>query len=98
MGQFGQKSQIIFRIDDQRLPRPPRELLEIRHGTDGQPGLPQALQVNHNALPATLKTWSAPVSNDLVAIEFEQPIGASDALRTGSYAKTLTFTLSTDQP
>ena len=26
---------------------------------------------------------------------FTQPIGATDALRTGTYAKTLTYTLST---
>jgi hypothetical protein len=45
-----------------------------------------------------LLTWSAPVSNDPVQIFFEQKIGANDALRTGTYAKTLTFTLSTDQP
>ena len=68
------------------------------HLVNGSFFLPQALQVNHGALPATLKTWSAPVSNDLVAVEFEQAIGQNDALRTGSYAKTLTFTLSTDQP
>ena len=29
---------------------------------------------------------------------FEQAIGASDPLRTGSYSKTLTFTLSTTTP
>jgi hypothetical protein len=33
-----------------------------------------------------------------VAITFEQSIGANDALRTGSYSKTLTFTLSTTTP
>jgi hypothetical protein len=68
------------------------------HLVNGSYVLPQALQVNHNALPSTLKTCSAPVSHDLVAVEFEQAIGSNDALRTGSYAKTLTFTLSTDQP
>ena len=31
-------------------------------------------------------------SNDAVAVSFQQAIGASDALRTGSYAKTPTFT------
>jgi hypothetical protein len=30
-----------------------------------------------------------------VAITFRQHIGVTDALRTGSYARTLTFTLST---
>ena len=32
------------------------------------------------------------------AVDFQQHIGSSDALRTGSYAKTLTFTLSTTAP
>jgi hypothetical protein len=68
------------------------------HLVNGAYVLPQALQVDQGPLPATLKTWSAPVSNDPVAVEFEQAIGSGDALRTGSYAKTLTFTLSTDQP
>ena len=31
-------------------------------------------------------------------IAFKQAIGATDALRTGSYSKTLTFTLSTTNP
>ena len=45
-----------------------------------------------------LLSWSAPVSDDPVALEFKQHIAASDALRTGAYAKTLTFTLSTTTP
>jgi len=45
-----------------------------------------------------VKTWDAPVSNETVPIEFKQAIGANEALRTGSYAKTLTFTLSTTTP
>ena len=31
-------------------------------------------------------------------VTFKQTIGANDALRTGAYSKTLTFTLSTDEP
>ena len=38
------------------------------------------------------------MSNDAVTVAFQQAIGASDALRTGSYSKTLTFTLSTTTP
>ena len=38
------------------------------------------------------------MSNDAVAIAFKQHIGATDPLRTGSYSKTLTFTLSTTNP
>ena len=45
-----------------------------------------------------LVNWTGPVSNDLATLQFSQHIGASDALRTGSYAKTLVFTLSTTQP
>ena len=33
-----------------------------------------------------------------MTIGFKQPIGADDALRTGTYSKTLTFTLSTTSP
>ena len=43
-------------------------------------------------------TWNAPASNDPVTITFTQHIGATDALRTGTYSKTLTFTLSTTTP
>jgi hypothetical protein len=46
----------------------------------------------------TLLTYAAPVSNDPVTIGFRQQIGANDALRTGPYSKTLTFTLSTTTP
>ena len=42
--------------------------------------------------------WTAPVSNDTVNIGFKQLIKANDPLRTGTYSKTLTFTLSTTQP
>ena len=45
-----------------------------------------------------VKTWSAPVSNEQVTVTFKQAIGANEALRTGSYSKTLTFTLSTTTP
>ena len=56
------------------------------------------------ALPSPLEvalsksTWTAPVSHDPVTVTFKQHIGATDALRTGSYSKTLTFTLSTTNP
>jgi hypothetical protein len=45
-----------------------------------------------------LLQWFAPVSNDAVSVEFSQLIKSTDALRTGTYAKTLTFTLSTTNP
>ena len=48
--------------------------------------------------PLTLLTYSGPVSNDIVTIALRQHIGASQALRTGAYSKTLTFTVSTTTP
>jgi hypothetical protein len=43
-------------------------------------------------------SWTEPVSGDPVTISFSQHIGARQALRTGAYTKTLTFTLSTTNP
>ncbi len=39
-----------------------------------------------------------PVSNATVADHLQQAIGATDPLRTGTYTKTLTFTLATTEP
>ncbi|WP_053227713.1 SdiA-regulated domain-containing protein [Solirubrobacter soli] len=76
------------------------------HLVNGTFALPAALQINANggaygAVSGTLLallTYAGPVSNDEVAIGLKQPIGTKDALRTGGYAKTLTFTLSTTTP
>jgi hypothetical protein len=74
---------------------------------NGTFSLPQALQANAggafapvggSAAPTPLKSWTAPVSNESVTVSFRQTIGANDALRTGTYSKTLTFTLSTTTP
>ena len=48
--------------------------------------------------PAPERDWSAPASNDAVTVTFNQHIGATDALRTGSYSQALAFTLSTTTP
>jgi len=48
--------------------------------------------------PLGLLSYPGPISNDAVTLQFRQAIGSNDALRTGTYAKTLTFTLSTTQP
>ena len=48
--------------------------------------------------PLTLLTYAGPVSNDAVSVAFRQNIGSLQALRTGAYSKTLTFTLSTTTP
>ena len=42
--------------------------------------------------------WAAPVSNDPVTITFKQHVGAQEPLRTGTYTRSLTFTLSTTTP
>jgi hypothetical protein len=63
------------------------------HLTNGSFALPEALQVSFSKA-----TWTAPVANDPVTITFKQHIGSGDALRTGAYSKTLTFTLSTTTP
>jgi hypothetical protein len=81
------------------------------HLVNGTFALPSALQARarnaantgtaYNSVsgtPLNLLTWSAPISNDAITLEFSQPVAANDALRTGSYAKTLTYTLSTTTP
>lgn len=54
--------------------------------------------VGSSASPLNLLTYSGPASNDTVDLQFSQWVKATDALRTGTYAKTLTFTLSTTNP
>jgi hypothetical protein len=54
--------------------------------------------VGGSANPTSVLTYSGPTSNDAVTVNFRQVIGRTEALRTGAYSKTLTFTLSTTQP
>ncbi len=75
------------------------------HLVNGAFSLPEPLQVSATSTfaalgvgPLALKTWTGPASNDAVTIAFRQAIKANDALRTGAYAKNLTFTLSTTTP
>jgi hypothetical protein len=63
------------------------------HLVNGSFSLPQPLQGL-----GVVKTYAGPVSNDPATITFKQTIDANDALRTGTYSKTLTFTLSTTTP
>jgi hypothetical protein len=63
------------------------------HLTNGAFSLPSPLEVS-----LSRSAWTAPTSNESVTIGFKQHIGATDALRTGSYSRTLTFTLSTTTP
>jgi sugar phosphate isomerase/epimerase len=49
--------------------------------------------------PVSLLTYSGPTAGaDAVTLGFRQAIGATDTLRSGTYSKTLTFTLSTTTP
>jgi hypothetical protein len=54
--------------------------------------------VGGSAAPTTILTYSAPKSNDAVTVTYKQSIGRTEALRTGQYSKTLTYTLSTTHP
>jgi hypothetical protein len=63
------------------------------NGTGGAPAA-----VGGSGSPTTLLSYAKPVGNDGVSVTFLQHIGATDPLRTGSYSKTLTFTLSTTTP
>src|SRR6185436_3376892 len=54
--------------------------------------------VGSSASPLNLLTWNGPVSNDALSLEFSQLVKSTDPLRTGTYAKALTFTLSTTTP
>ncbi len=81
-------ANVISTAGDARL-----DVSDPGHLTNGAFSLPDPLQVL--GVP---RTWSAPVSNDAFSIGFSQHIGATDALRTGSYGTPLTFTLSTTSP
>ena len=76
------------------------------HLVNGMFALPRALTARAGSggafAPVTASTtlldYRGPVSNDAVTVTFQQTIGTTDALRTGSYAKTLLFTLATSSP
>jgi hypothetical protein len=54
--------------------------------------------IGSSAAPFTLLNYNGPVGLDAVTLNFKQTVGGTEALRTGAYAKTLTFTLSTTSP
>ena len=75
------------------------------HLVNGTRGLAQPLQVRGGTgvyapltVPQTLASWPGPVTSESIAVGFKQSIGAADTLLRGSYAKTLTFTLSSTTP
>jgi hypothetical protein len=82
----------------------------VGHLTNGTFVLAQPLQMRARNATVTnpafgavsaslgLLAYSGPVSADPVTLDFRQVIGANDPLRSGTYSKTLTFTLSTTSP
>jgi Concanavalin A-like lectin/glucanases superfamily len=66
---------------------------EPGHLVNGAFSLVQPLRVE-----LSKATWTGPVSNDVVDVAFKQSIASSDPLRTGTYGKSVTFTLSTTTP
>jgi amidase len=83
------------------------------HLVNGAFVLPQPLQVKATSTsspstafaplssagtPLSLLSYTGPVAKDPVTIGFKQPIAQTDALRTGTYTKSLVFTLSTATP
>ncbi len=73
---------------------------------NGAFALAEPLQVRANSAafaplstaPLSLLSYNAPISNGAVTLGLRQHIGANEAVRTGAYGKTLTFTLSTTSP
>jgi hypothetical protein len=63
------------------------------HLANGAFSLAEPLQVSLDR-----SSWTAPVSHDPATVTFSQPVGADEPLRTGTYATTVTFTLSTTNP
>jgi hypothetical protein len=73
-------------------------IVQAKASSPGSTGGGGYANVGGSAAPTPLLSYTAPISNDPVTVSFLQHIGATDALRTGSYSKTLTFTLSTTTP
>jgi hypothetical protein len=48
--------------------------------------------------PTSLLTYNGAANDQTVALSFLQHVSATDAIRSGHYSKTLTFTLSTTTP
>jgi hypothetical protein len=54
--------------------------------------------IGGSAQPSLLLTYTSPAGLDAATLTFKQAIAGTEALRTGAYSKTLTFTLSTVTP
>jgi hypothetical protein len=76
------------------------------HLVNGAFALPQALQAAADggpfapigATPSLLKSWTGGLANDAIALQFKQPVAATDKLAAGRYGKVIRFTLSTTTP
>ena len=72
--------------------------LNVRALNSANPTTAFAPLAETSGTPLNLLTYTGPVNTDAVTIGFRQAIGATDVLRSGSYSKTLTFTVSTTMP
>jgi sugar phosphate isomerase/epimerase len=64
----------------------------------GDSPLPAFVPLPADNSAALLRSWTGPVTNAPLTLDFRQSVGAAEALRAGTYSKTLTFTLSTTTP
>ena len=71
--------------------------LKIRAATAANPN-PAYTPLSETGASTNLVSWTEPVTASRVTLGFQQSIGASETLLRGTYAKTLTFTLSSTQP
>ena len=74
------------------------QTLMARAVNSANPGAAYVPLAETSGTPTQLLTWSGPTTADPVTIGFRQGIGATDVLRSGTYSKSLTFTLSTTTP
>ncbi len=73
--------------------------LTVRAANAANPAPAYAPLSSTAGMPVTLLSYPGPTAgSDSVTVGFRQAIGATDVLRSGSYSKTLTFTLSTTNP
>src|SRR6266478_10131797 len=64
-GQFRQKRQVIFGIDDQRRARPARKFVEIDLRADGAPDLAQVVELNRSFETLANVASGLPVPHDV---------------------------------
>jgi len=99
---------VVSSAGDTTLSVSDRSTTAVGHLVNGAWTLSQPLQVRAkdgtfaavggSATPTNLLTYTAPVFTDTATVDFKQTIPVGEPLRTGTYAKTLTFALSTTQP